>query len=386
MSNTVKFAVEDLSDSQLRELIGAAVVEAFGKYSYLNDINRAKGTVVFNRYDVDADGYRNWESCKLNQATFSVGDGYAVTFGEPTAVIAVTDYEPVTPTETAAFSVESSSTGDATARFAVSSDSRRVEGDFAVYPNSLLFRAGEYVDKNFSMSAQELAAAASSWTPISGNVQHTDFLKGRAAFIEKAWTEENDTVLRGEVKVPLSLDTLITDAEKGISMEWTRAGKFADGFALCTNPRVSDAALMALDAQAKDSEPMATPAPKPGFLERLKAFFTENGVKIEDIEATTTEPVVPAADPAVDAEKEQLRQDAIAAQAELFATQELTANRITPAEKDALVADFVRAAEDDAATPTTVTFSVGTETKTGGRVDALRSRQSLRPAHKLTQE
>ena len=112
--------------------------------------------------------------------------------------------------------------------------SRRVDGENAIYTNSLLFRAGDYPDKACSFSPADLGKAVKQFTPVNGNLQHSDFLKGRAGEIRRMW-QESDT-LRGEVAVPLWLDENLIDAERRLSVEWNLENLTIDGFALCTNP------------------------------------------------------------------------------------------------------------------------------------------------------
>jgi len=119
---------------------------------------------------------------------------------------------------------------------------RRVDGENAIYPMSLLFKAGEYKDKSYAMTGDEIRAAVEGFAPIGGNIEHTNFLKGRACQVRRVWAE-GDT-LKGEVAVPLGLDALLTDDERKLSCEWNRDTKTLTGIALCMKPRVSDAALM----------------------------------------------------------------------------------------------------------------------------------------------
>jgi hypothetical protein len=128
---------------------------------------------------------------------------------------------------------------------------RYVEDGFAVYPNSLLFRAGEYADKAFSITPCELAAVARDWLPIRGNIEHRSFLRGRAGIIPEAWTAEEDRVLRGVVKVPLALDCLLNEDEKRVSLEMDRKTLRPIAFALTTVPRVADAVLMGMAESAE---------------------------------------------------------------------------------------------------------------------------------------
>lgn len=133
--------------------------------------------------------------------------------------------------------------------FALDSQGRRVEDGFAVYPNSKLFEAGDYPDKNFAASPEELLAVCSDFKPFGGNIEHTDFLKGRACEVRRVFVDDEDPfTLRGEVAVPLWLDENLAGHEKRLSCEF-EADKSLTGIALCITPRVADAALMSAFAE-----------------------------------------------------------------------------------------------------------------------------------------
>lgn len=132
-------------------------------------------------------------------------------------------------------------------------EGRKVVGDYAVYPNSLLFRAGDYPDKDFIMSAADIAASAASFVPVDFNVEHAKHgahqaLSGAFGGILKTWADPNSpNDLRGEVAVPLWLDTRLET--KSPSLEFDKATKRITGAALTYTPRVSDAALMSAVAE-----------------------------------------------------------------------------------------------------------------------------------------
>lgn len=135
------------------------------------------------------------------------------------------------------------------AEFAVDASGRRVDGGYAIYPNARLFQAGEYPDKAFSLSPEEMWLACEQFTPVTGNIQHTDYLKGRACEVRSIRLADGDPfALLGEVAVPLWLDENLEGHEKRLSCEWDRESKTLAGIALCVNPRVEDAALMTAEA------------------------------------------------------------------------------------------------------------------------------------------
>ena len=132
-------------------------------------------------------------------------------------------------------------------------EGRKVVGDYAVYPNSLLFRAGTYPDKDLEMSAADIAAAASAFVPVEFNVEHAkhgahEALAGAFGGILKTWVDPKDPeVLRGEIGLPLWLDERL--ATKAPSLEFTRANKQICGAALTYTPRVAEAMFSAAVAE-----------------------------------------------------------------------------------------------------------------------------------------
>lgn len=127
----------------------------------------------------------------------------------------------------------------------------RHEADgYAVYSDSLLFRAGTFPERKdkagnpLVITTDHLDLAVTNFDgPLGGNVQHTKWLDGRAVQLTSL-RRDGDT-LRGETRIPLPLDGLLTDDERKISVEWNPATfDRLDGLCLCTNPRINDAACM----------------------------------------------------------------------------------------------------------------------------------------------
>jgi hypothetical protein len=130
--------------------------------------------------------------------------------------------------------------------FDLESGGRYVDGEWAIYPQALLFEAGEYEDKDFAMTPEELWAAVEQFEPVDGNVEHTDFLKGRACRVRSIKLDEQDsTRLRGEVALPLWLDEQLSERERRLSCEWDRETKTLAGLGLVVHPRIPEASLMA---------------------------------------------------------------------------------------------------------------------------------------------
>ena len=373
------------------------------------------------------------------------------------------------------------------------STGRTVRGDFAIYPNSLLFKSGDYPDKNFSITPEEMSVAAADSGPVPFNLEHTR--KGAHAATEglfggvlRQWIDPDDpTLLRGEVAIPLPLDEKLET--KAPSMEFSKDTKRIVGAALTYTPRVSEVALMSAAAEfavtrefamarhdtpegqtgmqgihdmaaragavcdrkntaAMSSKhesvaiqsihdiaadhgadcssgdapawakstfsrtttppiPTPTPAKKSAkgetMYDKLKAFFSLTGVPEADLDARVSDAVAeftaskpaPAAGmteaeradfAALKADNHRMKIDAIRKDAESFADAAIAARRAYPAERVNLIAAFSQAAQDDAAAPATVNFSVGTDAKTGTRLDAFRALVTGRPAHSLTTE
>jgi|GEM_PF-6730618 len=381
------------------------------------------------------------------------------------------------------------------------STGRTVRGDFAIYPNSLLFVSGSYPDKNFSITPEEMAVAAAESGPVPFNLEHSrkgahKATEGLFGGILRQWIDPDDpTLLRGEVAIPLPLDEKLET--KAPSMEFAKDTKKIVGAALTYTPRVSEAALMSAVAEfavtrefamARHNTPegqtgmqglhdmaaragavcdrkntasmntasmsskhesvaiqsihdiaadhgadcssgdapawakstfsrtstISIPTPTPAkpqakgetMYDKLKAFFSLTGVPEADLDAhvesavaefTTIRPAVPAAPAgmtdaeradfaALKADNARMKADAIRKDAEAFADAAIAARRAYPAERMNLIASFSQAAQDDAAAPATVSFSVGADAKTGSRLDAFRALVTGRPAHGLTSE
>lgn len=385
------FAASQLYDSQVRDLISQALAKKVDRYCYVGQVNRLAGTFTFTYWGDSTD--------TTYEASFTIGEDYTVTVSDATPIIQVVTNEPIDGA--ALFSIERGDDGGIRAMFAVGDTGGRIEKTiddkaFAVYPNTLLFKAGDYPDKQFSMSPEEIANAAAGWKSIGGNIQHTDFLRGSAAFIDDVWTEDDNNVLRGEVRIPLALDELLTKNEKKISLEWKRADKLADGFALCTNPRIEDAVLMSLDTTTGKQNVPPTPKKESKPMNKAQELIASFSSFIQDITGKSAEATAPVEDKkdavsdaalreALDA-ADAARKAQFTAEAEAFWTLELQAGRVMPPEKANFTKQFIQAALDDLKLKDTVTFSVGDKEETGTRVAQFKAAQTNRLPHILTTE
>jgi len=136
--------------------------------------------------------------------------------------------------------------------FAMDTSGRYRDGDWWVYPNSLLFEAGVYEDKDFSLTPEEMWLAVDRFEPVFGNIEHTKFLKGKACHVRDIRFDDADsTILRGSVAVPHKLDDLLEDHERRLSCEWNKSTKMLTGIGLVVDPRVPEAALMSIEPEVE---------------------------------------------------------------------------------------------------------------------------------------
>lgn len=153
-----------------------------------------------------------------------------------------------------------------------------------VFKTGLIFRAGEYEDKNFTMTPEELVSAEAGFSPVPLDIEHIDNLgklTGNLGTLEAVYTSEDGEALYGTAKIPVWLNDLYVkdDEEIKVSCTWGREDKSLKKLALVDKPRVSDAALFAAFTKDQiDSNPEKTG-------ESVNAFFAwvvENEVDFKD--------------------------------------------------------------------------------------------------------
>lgn len=110
-----------------------------------------------------------------------------------------------------------------------------------------IFAAGDYPDKDFSLTPKELRKIVKDFEgPVELDSEHErsifDGKLGRLVGIESA---ENGQELHGIVEIPKWLDPILMEAGGKVSAAFDRITKKLVGLALTINPRVPDAALMA---------------------------------------------------------------------------------------------------------------------------------------------
>jgi hypothetical protein len=130
--------------------------------------------------------------------------------------------------------------------------------DEMVYRAGLLFRAGEYPDKAYAMTPDELKAAVEDFSgPVALDLEHVpSVLDGKIGELVSVECSDDGDELHGIVALPKWLDAILD--ERKVSATWDRATKRLAGLALVRNPRVSDAALMAAFNNATMTAPTKT--------------------------------------------------------------------------------------------------------------------------------
>jgi hypothetical protein len=293
-----------------------------------------------------------------------------------------------------------------------------------------LFASGNYEDKHYSMTDEELAAAAAAFSPVPIDIEHVpSVLSGKLGMLESINIDADGKTLLGTVAMPSWLDALIDDSERKVSCTWDRATKRLTGLALVRNPRIEDAVLMAAFGAA---DTVSIPADFAG--KRHSAADTADMQTIHDIAAkqgavcpdmnegddtmpdtmtpeqqmglfgkfmawmgagehpvttpatfnapTQASPAAPQPDPEKDslkAQLAQLRAQQIGDRAAAFAAEQITANKALPAQRDAIIAAYSVLAADDAEYGQ-ATFGSAKTT----RVDALAALFTNAPTHGLT--
>lgn len=140
------------------------------------------------------------------------------------------------------------------ATFDLGSPEASASADVVLYPNSLLFEAGDYPDKDFSLSPEELCLAAESFSdPVPVDLEHVPtVLDGSLGELREVRPSEDGQKLFGTVAIPKWLDAVLPEGKRKVSCTWDRETKTLGGLALVVKPRITDAALMSAFAAAKE--------------------------------------------------------------------------------------------------------------------------------------
>lgn len=150
---------------------------------------------------------------------------------------------------------------------------KRVTDDGYVIRDGFIFEAGNYEDKNFHLTPEELLAASTDFKPVPLNLEHikTRF-DGRLGLLHSIKPSEDAYKLFGEVKLPKCVDESLGDEPIKVSCEWDRENKRLVGLAITTRPRIKDAVLM---SAFSETLVQAGKEEKVAFAESLAAFEME---------------------------------------------------------------------------------------------------------------
>ncbi len=136
---------------------------------------------------------------------------------------------------------------DAIAEFELDSSTAKDTNDGEyILRTGKIFEAGQYPDKKFEITPEELCEAIADFAPVDLDLEHMPtILDGKLGKLEAVALGADGWSLIGTVRLPKWLDKQLGEAERKVSATWDRATKKLTKLALVRNPRVKDAALMA---------------------------------------------------------------------------------------------------------------------------------------------
>lgn len=412
--STAQFSLPDgWTYSDLRQFLESELQEDFGG---------RESWSMWLRDFTDADVIYSGTDGALYSRTYMLKDGDVI-WGQPSEVMAKTTYQPIA--DAASFSLTETATDD---------------GEY-ILRTGKVFEAGNFPDKAFAVTGDELKDAVASFAPVGNDIEHRpSILDGRLGELRSVTLADDGASLVGTVAIPKWLHESIGDAPLKTSLAWDRTTKQIVGNALVIKPRIADAALYAAFSGARHSaadqrriqeihdhalalgadaprhagnapatkqgatpkkgtaEMAAEPKAQTRF-EKLIGWLGGEGAEDAAFSPPATPPqAAPVAtfsagdDPTVKALQAQiakLEADKVAMLATAFADEFIvTKQTAIPAERDGMLATFSQAYADDEAHPAVVFFgkNVDGTDRTGSRIAALRAMYEARPRHLLTQE
>lgn len=243
------------------------------------------------------------------------------------------------------------------------------ESDYILFDGKA-FEAGNYPDKNFSLTAEEAQTAVAAFdAPVSMNYEHKPgFLDGCLGELRSVKAVGNQ--IRGVFAVPkwLKAECAKKNMPLKVSLEWDRKTKRIVGGAWALKPRIHDAEVF---AAFSDSRKVGNSPGRNSMPNKLRAALVAQGVEIND---------------ELKALFASERESEIAKEAEEFASKLISDEKIVPGEKAGVISLFSQALRDDDESEDVVSFTIGTEVKTGTRAEMLTQAFAKRPKHTLTKE
>lgn len=387
---------DGLSFDDIRKLLSDAIGERYTGGAeggcYVTDVYPS--AVVYSEYG-------GGES-KTFKASYIIEADGGVTLGEPVAVARKTSYEPVV--QMAAFSMDDLDDGRQTTDDGTSTQAQGEETEYVVRWGKI-FEAGEYPDKGFALTAEEMASAAAEFVPVNIGYEHFPQdhpLKDKLGELREVKVAEDGVTLLGGVAMPAWLDKVLPPAKRMVSTVWDRATKQLKGLDLTGKPRVSDAALMSAYAEFAESlsrtmddglltmDKSETEAEKMSDKEKIETekidapMGEENGQALAEMQAALSKSDADRA--ALAAQVETLSADKRQRDSEAFADGVIAEKKALPAEKSSMAALFSQAVLDDEKDGKPSGLATFSEGKQASRVEALRALYASRPRMVLDQE
>jgi hypothetical protein len=181
-------------------------------------------------------------------------------------------------TASAGFSDENLVGENSIAEFALdpNAEFQTSDGEY-VLRTGKIFEAGQYKDKNFEISSEELCEAIADFSPVELDVEHMpSIFDGKLGTLQAVALAEDGKSLIGTVKFPKWLDQVLSTVEKKVSATWDRTTKKLTKLALVRNPRVKDAAIYAAFMANEFSEELEGTTTKTEFAETMEKLIEEH--------------------------------------------------------------------------------------------------------------
>jgi hypothetical protein len=330
--------------------------------------------------------YQDWKTDSTFKISYEVSKDNKITLGEPQQVIATTSYEPVFMGEP----IDLETLGEATFSGTNPND--------LVYRTGKIFEAGEYPDKGFSLTEDEMDAAIQKFEEAPLDIEHMPtVLDGQLGKLTKVFRGEKAGDLMGTVAMPRWLDEALQKTGRKVSTTWSKLTKEIKGLALVLNPRVPDAALMSDVMSAFTASHTEEGSGKPITIAELEITLSKGENMDPKTQTQTQEPEVDFAAKFAEmqaqiektnAENARLRARDRDREAEKLAKEMISSFRALPADEGNLISLFSQALiddETDSKPAGLATFGVA-KTQTN-RVTALKVFLTSRPSFEhLTKE
>lgn len=114
-----------------------------------------------------------------------------------------------------------------------------------VIKSGKIFQCGDYPDKNFSLTEEELKTAVSKFKPVALDIEHYPSLfDGKLGYLGGVSIGRDGKTLLGRVMLTKPAAELLKDVQIKVSTTWDAAKKTIEKLALVLDPRVSDAVVM----------------------------------------------------------------------------------------------------------------------------------------------